>query len=160
MACSKKAVPSTPSSLNSPLSRPLEHLVLVGIRQFVERLASELRLATPVQRGEPFAVLLRGAFFRLVALALGSLQKGRTNVETVLTSIRAGKLAIDEYGAAGILSAGRFGVGRNDAVGKRLDRPAFVAGEEEPGSKRCGGWGIASVGCPWKVIENNGRAGT
>jgi hypothetical protein len=68
-------------------------------------------------------------------------------------------LTVDVYGASGVSSAGRVGVGGNDAVGDGFDRPAFRAGEEMPRAGPDRNWRIAGVGFPGKAIEDDRGTG-
>jgi hypothetical protein len=95
----------------------------------------------------------------LRALVLGAFLEWRPHIETLLTAVWTGELAIDEHSTAATLAAGRLGVRRNDAVGHRFDRATLVAGEEEPRTKLGRRRRIARVGRPWKMIEDNSCLG-
>ena len=78
--------------------------------------------------------------------------KGGPNIKPVLPPVGAGQLAVDEDRAAGVLAAGRLRIGRNDAIGDGLDRPAFSTGEEKPRTGLGGSRRIAGV---WQSREGD-----
>src|SRR5262249_40882406 len=82
---------------------------LVVVRNVGER-HTERALACSIQRSKAFTIFLGRALLRLMALVRCAGLKRRTQVESFLSSVGAGQLPVDEYGATGFLSAGRFGV--------------------------------------------------
>src|SRR5207253_2718385 len=111
---------------------PLQHLILVVIRKLRKGFAGELALAGPVERGEPVAIDLHVPAFRLRTLLLHALHEGWADVEAFLPAVWARQLPVEEDRAARILAAGRIRIRRDDAIGNRLHRAAFVAAEEKP----------------------------
>jgi hypothetical protein len=69
-------------------------------------LAGKLGAAGAIEGGERFAVLLRRGGRRLRALLLGAFQERAGQIVAFGAAIRAGKLAVDENGAAALLTAG------------------------------------------------------
>ena len=79
---------------------------------------------------------------------------------SVIVAVGAGELTVEIDGAAGILAAGRLRIGRDDAVGNRLDGAAFIAVEKMPGPGLDDGRRIAGVGFPGQRPVQHGGAGS
>ena len=109
-----------------------EQLVLVGVGELGERLAGVVGAAIAVERGEAVAIYFGDVAFRLRAVILGRLHERRAVVETGILAVGAGQLPVEIDGAAGVLAAGGFRIGRDDAVGDRLDGAAFIGVEKMP----------------------------
>src|ERR1051325_1091504 len=107
-----------------------DDLVLVFVGERSEDLPGLCRAAMLVERGKCGPVLLGGCFRRLHSLLWRPVLERPSHVEALCAAIRAGKLPVDEHGTAGVLAAGEFRVGRDQPADQRLDRAAFLGGEE------------------------------
>ena len=105
--------------------------VFVRVAEGNER-AAFFSLAILVERRQRLAITHRRTVFILRALLLGSLDEWRTDIKAGPAAIGASQLPIDEYGAAGVFTAGRIGVRRDEAIHQRFDRGALRGFEEHP----------------------------
>src|ERR1041385_2081189 len=127
-----------------------DELVLVFVGERGEDLPGLCRAAMLVERGKCGPVLLGGCFRGLHSLLWRPVLERPSHVEALCAAIRAGKLPVDEYGTAGVLAAGEFRVGRDQPVDQRLDRGAFLGGEEFlAAGVRLGGRNTGR-GMPWQ----------
>ena len=90
---------------------------------------------------------------------LAAVHERRPVVEALVVAVGAGQLPVEIDGAAGILAAGRLRIGRDDAVGDRLDGAAFIAVEKVPGPGLTRRGRIAGVGLPGQRALQDGGAG-
>ena len=126
----------------------LQKIVLFLVGQIGETFALIFRLAILIERGESIAVGRGRPLRGLRALLLRAVHEWRLIVVAFGAAIGSGKLSIDEHGTTGIFPAGRLGIGRNDAVRKRLDRARFIGGEVMPWARPHRGRGIAGIWRP------------
>ena len=87
-----------------------------------------------VTLGKKGSIHARRTAFALRSLLLCPLHEGRADVIALLVAEGSGELPVDEHGAARILAAGRFRVGRDKAVGHRLNGVRLVEREIKPGT--------------------------
>ncbi len=127
-----------------------EHLVLDVVAQIREGLAV-LRAAVAIECRQPIAIGFGRTTRRLRPLVLCAMHEGRPVVMTFRSAVGAGKLPVDKDSAAGVLSAGRLRIGRDDAIRQRLDRRCLVEGEKLPRPRpyRCGR--VAGVWIPGEL---------